>query len=529
LSGLPLDELLQRSPGTPLGWLLLLKLVPGDGEQRFRLVPLAFTIGSVIVAGLFAHGIGWRKRWQARVAATLVGAAAALAPAALLRNDLKQYTADAFFALLILFYASRLDQRWTRSRLVTLILISIASAFFSYTSMFVSGAMLLGTMFVALRADRRQVLETLVGGAIAGMAFLAIAFWIVLPGLSPAMYDYWQQAYLGLGDGLYALAVDIWSRISEVISVAGFGGAFSGTVVGILGLTALFRLDRRRTAFGFLALLAVMFVLGVMDVYPFLNVRTSHFLIVTFVVIGAVGILYAVFELPIGTGGTTVALVVFTLALLLAGQPNWRAQSIPNEDVRAQVRYVDENREPGDVTVVNSAGRYGAAYYWQSEPYRIVDDEIRATGWITEFDGEDILIPFDRSEDTIESTLDEALTAAESGGKVWIVRTHVSSREREIWANAFAERSLVTSEVEVGSEALLFIDLDELTRHYRVGSLGGVRLFRSTGPSSTRTRSPCWTPTDERRTQVYPGRRPRGTPRREDHQDQGLRGVLRRP
>src|SRR4029450_14121042 len=60
----PLSQLPQVNASTPIGWALLLRLVPPwGGREHLRLLPLAFSVAAVPVALL----LGWqlRGRWQA--------------------------------------------------------------------------------------------------------------------------------------------------------------------------------------------------------------------------------------------------------------------------------------------------------------------------------------------------------------------------------------------------------------------------------------------------------------------------------
>ena len=75
-------------------------------------MPLAFGVMSVVVAYLLGRQLG-------RVAAVAAGMAAALAPSALRNHNLKQYSADAFVTLLLLWLTARLEAGWSPRRLVT--------------------------------------------------------------------------------------------------------------------------------------------------------------------------------------------------------------------------------------------------------------------------------------------------------------------------------------------------------------------------------------------------------------------------
>ena len=55
----PLSQLFLVTGSTPIGWTILMILTPGPGEQRQRLLPLAFAVGTVIVAYLIARDLKW--------------------------------------------------------------------------------------------------------------------------------------------------------------------------------------------------------------------------------------------------------------------------------------------------------------------------------------------------------------------------------------------------------------------------------------------------------------------------------------
>src|SRR3954447_25363769 len=109
-------DLPQVAASSPLGWTVLLRLVPVGGPERQRLVPLAFAALAVAVAYLLLRSFG-----SGRLASALAGGGPVLlAPAMLARADLKQYTADAAVFLLLWLALSRLEARWSRQRLVQL-------------------------------------------------------------------------------------------------------------------------------------------------------------------------------------------------------------------------------------------------------------------------------------------------------------------------------------------------------------------------------------------------------------------------
>ncbi len=112
---MPLGEVTQSTYTTPIGFTLLLRAVVWGGEQRYRLLPLVFSSASVVAAYCLARLMVWRDRRQAILAGVLAGLAALLVPSALYRNDLKQYTAEAFTALAVLALTANVERRWSRA------------------------------------------------------------------------------------------------------------------------------------------------------------------------------------------------------------------------------------------------------------------------------------------------------------------------------------------------------------------------------------------------------------------------------
>jgi len=111
---MPIGDLPWATSSTPLGLTFVMWLLPAHG-QVLRIVPWLFLVGSIFGGYAFGRLLPWPSRTQA-VLGGLAGAfAALLLPAQVLRHDLKQYTADAAIAVLLLVLLSLLP-RWLRGR-----------------------------------------------------------------------------------------------------------------------------------------------------------------------------------------------------------------------------------------------------------------------------------------------------------------------------------------------------------------------------------------------------------------------------
>jgi hypothetical protein len=144
LTRLPFGRALELSLTTPTGWLALLWMVPGGVSQRGRLITLAFSMLSAGAAYVFARGLPWNGRSTARVAAIAVAIAVSCVPIAIVRNDLKQYTADAFFALALLAITRFVDSDSNPRAVVWLGAAALIAVPFSTNAAFVSVACFTG-------------------------------------------------------------------------------------------------------------------------------------------------------------------------------------------------------------------------------------------------------------------------------------------------------------------------------------------------------------------------------------------------
>jgi len=102
----PLGQLRLLTSSTPIGWTLLLRLIPEVGPpERIRLLPLAFAVMGVVAAYLLARQLG-------RVQAVAAGCV----------------------TLVLLWLAARLQAGWSRGRLVALCLARVSGALVSHVT-----------------------------------------------------------------------------------------------------------------------------------------------------------------------------------------------------------------------------------------------------------------------------------------------------------------------------------------------------------------------------------------------------------
>jgi hypothetical protein len=450
----PLSQLPATTSSTPIGWSALLRLFTVSGQQTSRLLPLAFAGAAVMIAYWFARGIGWRVREAPVVAGLLAGLGVLLVPAMLMRDDLKQFTADACLSLLVLLLTSRLERQWSRPGLIGLSVAVWGGMLFSDTVAFV-GVAAFGAVCIVQLARRAwsRLAEAAVTGACTAVLMIVVYDGLdahaVQSGLSTA--PGFSAFYPPLTEGLHAFITFVISGYSNVQAYFGLGPKWLAAALFAAGLVTIFRLGRPATAVALAALWPEMLALSALRKYPFLDLRTSTFLFAITVVVAAIG-LAGVGSLlrPWLKGAVAAGLVVIAVAAFAVGvHPYVRGHVLPLEDVRDQARYVAAHAAPTDVIVVNLDSNWGFAYYWPiGHPSRRPDDAV-AQDYEAYFPGQPRIVVA-RTRDTagVDAAVSQALAQAEVQARpgvctrIWLVRSHESPAEAAAYSAALARRRL---------------------------------------------------------------------------------------
>jgi hypothetical protein len=444
----PLAQLPATTSSTPVGWSALLRLCTVSGQQTGRLLMLAFAGAAVVTGYWFGRGIGWPRRDAAAAAGLLSAAAVLLVPAMLARNDLKQYTADACAALLVLALTSRLERAWSRPALAGLSAAVWGGMLFSdavaFTGVAAFGALCL--VQVCRRAWRR-LFEAAVAAAVTAGAMAAVYEAFDARANVPGLVAYWNTYYLPLHEGLHAEVAFVTAHLHGLGPSFGLGPPWLGIPLFLAGLAAIFRLGRPATAVAVAALWPGMLAASALRKYPFGDQRTSTFLLAITAVVAAVGVaglcclVRRWLKGVIAVAAAAAAVAAFTFS----AYPYVRSHTIPNEDVRGQARYVAAHAGPDDVIVVNLSSNWGFAYYWpKGQPARRPDPVV-LQGYEAYFPGQpDIVVARNRNAAGVGAALAQALHLARrhSCTRIWLVRSHMGMAERESWRLALLRRKL---------------------------------------------------------------------------------------
>jgi hypothetical protein len=459
LTRLPWSRVTGMSSSTPVGFLALLKLVPGPNAQRGRLLVLGFSAGSVVLAYVFARGLRWASKGRARFAGTVAALVAMLAPLSLLRNDLKQYTCDAFCALVILVVAARVERDSDRTHVWWLGVAAVVTLPFSSTAAFVAAAAFVGLFGSALLArSKRRVVEVVMTAAGTGLVLGGYFAAVIVANTNEKLRAYWNNFYLygSLGDSLD----QVWRRLTHLRLWLGMPALVFVALV-VIGVVALVRLGAPAIAIALPLLWIEMGTVAHLRRYPFLDLRTSHFLLLSSFVVGAVGVAWVVELISRWNLIPAVAVTIVAAALFSIG---FRSQldtlNISYENAAAQAIYVSEHRTPNDVILVNSGGAFGFSYYWPHGSITTERDESTGQGFRAQVKDLRAQYIIGRTDADVLDALRAALRswhAAGPGSHLFIVRSHVLGKEALAWKRAFDTLRVHPRAVHFRAEPLLVL------------------------------------------------------------------------
>jgi hypothetical protein len=431
----PLHQLPLLTSSTPLGWTLLLRVVPPiGGPQYLRLLPLAFGVASVLPAWWLGRQLDQRSGCALPLHAMAAGLAAALVPAGIARHDLKQYTAEAFMALVLLVAAAHLEAAWSRGRLLLFAAACILAFPLSNTAPFVAAG-LLGGLAVASLARRawRRLGELAVAAVAVGLAYAAFYTQVASSGDNAVVRAYWSAYYIPTDQGLLGAARFVGERLQ--IALGGLGLGPWPVAAGLLGLglLALHRAGLLGVAVAAPLTTALLVVAGSLHRYPFLHPRTGLFVTTSWMVLAAVGLAWLALTATRAWRPSAALAVVAVVALALALAPavaRAAARPLPDEDVHGIVGYLLAHRRPGDAVVVSHLDAYPFAWYWPDRPVFVPTRAPTAINYQVTYPPGGVIVA--RWSDT--AAVDQALGRLPPGTRrVWLVGAHLTPGQRTRW------------------------------------------------------------------------------------------------
>jgi hypothetical protein len=421
----PIHQLGLLTSSTPIGWTLLLRLVPPvGGPERYRLLPLAFAAMTALAAWRLGRTLRPPPRSWSWLYGLLCGIAGAASAAVLHHTWLKQYTAEAFVAVAVALLLARIERAWSWRSLAAYTVAGIAGFLVSNTAPLVSAAGLAGLWLTTLLARRWSRLPALAATTVAfGLADLIVYRALAAGGDTQTLRRYWRLRYLTLDHGLGDAAQVVWRRLGAELSGLGWGPWWLALALIVVGLLTLWRAGLPALALTPPVILAELVVLGLAGSYPFLEPRTSMFYSTLLTVTAATG-LATLARLALGRRATVPLAVAGLVVLGLLLVPGWvRAGrgDIPGDNVRDQVADVLAHRRPGDAVVVGFAATFSFAYYWPDRPTFVPTTANTAVAFMPTFPEHPnlILVHRPRSARALVEALDLGMRLGR--GRVWVI------------------------------------------------------------------------------------------------------------
>jgi hypothetical protein len=428
----PLGQVRLLTSSTPIGWTLLLRVVPPlGGPERYRLLPLAFGVAAVPLAWLLARRLG---RWGA-VRAAVAAATVALVPASLARHDLKQYSAEGFVAVGTLLLVVWVEEGWSRGRLAVLALLGAAAILIANIAPLVVLAGL-GALVLAAAARRRwwQAGEAATWAAAVAAVHLLVYATLAGAGDNPAMRRWWLRDYIHLDAGLGAAARFAGGRAAAMLGTVGFGPWWLVLALAAAGVWSLVRAGRPAAALLLPVLTVELVAAAAAQRYPFLEARTSLFVAVTLAVYAALGVGELIAVL-LGRGWTAplaLGVAAGAAALLIPAAAEAARKPMPSANVREQLAIVRSHWRAGDAVVVNSAGTFPFAYYWPDRPTFVRSTGQTAVNFMVTYPDHPNLVMVNSS--SVGGVVPAMARAHANGGRIWVVFAHGAPSTVRRWS-----------------------------------------------------------------------------------------------
>ncbi|MFF0254195.1 hypothetical protein ACFYPW_17035 [Micromonospora zamorensis] len=452
---LPLSDLPVATSSTPLGWSFLLQLVPDT--DYLRVVPIAFHGLSVVAAYVLGRSLHWPTQRLRVVAGFVSGAAVLLLPAQQIRHDLKHYTADAAVTVALLALGAWAERTWSRRRLGVITAAVAGGMLFSHVTAIAAPCVFGGLLLVtAMRQQWDRLREVVVAGLCTVTIIVIIYFSISAQGKNDAMQRFWTDSFPSLTE----LPGYLGQQIDALTPVLGAPALVVGALL-VAGVVTIVRQGRPACATAVVLLPVAVTTLGVARSYPLLELRTSHFLLVTTATvagIGVVGLAHGVVTIvrrgvpQLPPTVATVAICAVLLTTFGVHNERWYRfdgnesglyyTAISVTDIRSSTEYVATHRSRNDVVVVNAGAWYGFAFYSNPDPVKLVARYGNTVGWWVDMPTRsDVVVVRDLDEQAIRAGLTQALALAgrRGGARIWLIRSHVIGEEANAWRTVLAD------------------------------------------------------------------------------------------
>ena len=369
VSRTPQDILLGRnynfySPPAPIGFSFIERLCMnffGYSEHVLRLIPLIFSLcGGLLFYSLVSQ---YSLSWAVPLAMGLFATSDRLI---FFSADMHPYSAEVFFAILVLWMFNRLENKGFRSRdRMYFIFATVISVWFSYTVVFVLGGIAITSLGLAIFQKQKKLFrKILITHSFWAISFLFVYGVTIYPIMQRAItYSMWEGYFIkeplnvlsAINWGLKAF----WGFFRDPLGII---SPLLGILLFFAGIRQLFYTNKRQI---FLILSPFILTLGaaLFKEYPFAG-RTVLFLTPCFLILISLGVEIIVNHSKgrmrmFWLSSAFVILFIYPLMKTL----DHFVYGWDNEEAREATRYLKDHMLPGDTLLMNNSARFSYGYY----------------------------------------------------------------------------------------------------------------------------------------------------------------------
>ncbi|MBA7622534.1 hypothetical protein ES703_29912 [subsurface metagenome] len=409
----------------------IVKLLPNN-EFTLRLLACLFGIGSLVLIYLVA------RRIDSKAALLTLILFSFSAPLIYYSKELKQYSGDVFFALLLVFLSERIVTRDTLRNWGLWVVFSSLALCFSHAAVFVIPGFSLVLLLQGITSRRRNILpKWLLSNAVVGLVFLLIFYFVIRGQIQDRLVAYWRGSYPDTTSGTNLL---LWLVKSNLMILKIFfqPNGWLALLLIPVAMGDFVRANRRRFLLYLLFPLFLALAASFLHRYPYGVTRLMLFATpMLFIAMGqglfrVLVILYQKKYLI----ALLVMVILFTWPTISHIYAHF-SKPVRKEEMRPVIQYLEKNLEPEDRIYVYYAAWPAFRYYYQGNYENVVRGKSH--------------------RDDINKYAPEMDEILERDIRVWLVFSHYWPVEREFCLNYLSKRgSLLTEQEAEGAVVYLY-------------------------------------------------------------------------
>lgn len=409
----------------------IVKFFPNN-EFTLRLLPCLFGIGSLVLIYLVA------RRIDSKAALLTLILFSFSYPLIYYSKELKQYSGDVFFALLLVFLTERVVTRDTLGNWSLWVVFSSLALCFSHAAAFVIPGLSLVLLLQGIGSRRRNILpKWLVSSAIVGFVFILIFYFVIRHQIQDWLVAYWKGFYPDTTSGKNLL---FWLVRSHFTILKSFfqPNDWLALLLIPVAMDYFIRTNRRRFLLYLLFPLFLALVASFLHRYPYGVTRLMLFATPMLFVAMGQGLFRVLVTLY--QKKYLVALVVMVILFIwptISHIYTDFAKPVRKEEMRPVIQYLEKNLEPGDRIYVYYGAREAFRYYYHGSYKNVMWGKLHR-GDINKYASE------------IDKILERDI-------RVWFVFSHYWGLERKFCLKYLSKRgSLLTEQTAEGASVYLY-------------------------------------------------------------------------